>query len=58
MIRFRDFVREDSDPVAQIRKIRDEMRMIRMKRELEKYKESLETMKNEKKKSGISTEYR
>ena len=58
MIRFRDFVREDSDPVAQIRKIRDEMHMIRMKRELEKYKESLKTMKNEKKKSGISTEYR
>lgn len=58
MIRFRDFVREDSDPVAQIRKIRDEMSMILMKRELEKYKESLETMKKEKKKSGISTEYR
>ena len=58
MIRFRDFVREDSDPVAQIRKIRDEMSMIRMKRELEKYKESLETMKKEKKESGISTEYR
>ena len=58
MIRFKDFVREDSDPVAQIRKIRDEMHMIRMKREPEKYKESLETMKNEKKKSGISTEYR
>lgn len=58
MIRFRDFVREDSDPVAQIRNIRDEMSMIRMKRELEKYKESLETMKKEKKKSGTSTEYR
>ena len=39
-------------------KIRDEMSMILMKRELEKYKESLETMKKEKKKSGISTEYR
>ena len=25
MIRFKDFVREDSDPVAQIRKIRDEI---------------------------------
>ena len=58
MIRFRDFVREDSDPVAQIRKIRDEMRMIRMQRELENQRDALETMKKEKKKSGISTEYR
>jgi hypothetical protein len=58
MIRFKDFVREDSDPVAQIRKIRDEMRMIRMQRELEKEKEALENMKKEKQKSGISTEYR
>ena len=58
MIRFKDFVREDADPVAQIRKIRDEMRMIRMQRELEKEKKSLESMKKEKQKSGISTEYR
>jgi chromosome condensin MukBEF MukE localization factor len=58
MIRFKDFVREDADPVAQIRKIRDEMHMIRMKRELEKQKEALESMKKEKQKSGISTEYR
>jgi len=58
MIRFKDFVREDADSVAQIRKIRDEMRMIRMQRELEKQKEALENMKKEKKESGISTEYR
>ena len=58
MIRFKDFVREDSDPVAQIRKIRDEMRMIRMKRELEKQKEALENMKKEKRRKGISNEYR
>ena len=58
MIRFKDFVREDSDPVAQIRKIRDEMRMIRMQRELEKEKEALENMKKEKRRKGISTEYR
>ena len=58
MIRFKDFVREDADPVAQIRKIRDEMRMIRMQRELENQRDALETMKKEKKKSGISTEYR
>ena len=58
MIRFKDFIQEDADLVAQIRKIRDEMRMIRMKRELEKEKEALENMKKEKQKSGISTEYR
>ncbi len=34
------------------------MHMIRMKRELEKQKEALESMKKEKQKSGISTEYR
>lgn len=58
MIKFKDFIKEDTDLIAKIRKIRDEMRMIRIKRELEKYKESLENMKKEKKKSGISTEYR
>ncbi len=58
MLGFKDFIREEADPVAQIRKIRDEMRMIRMQRELEKQKESLETMKKEKKRKGISTEYR
>ena len=56
---FKEFVTEDSDAViSQIRKIRDEMRMIRMKRELEKQKEALENMKKDKQKSGISTEYR
>ena len=48
---FKEFVTEDSDAViSQIRKIRDEMRMIRMKRELEKQKEkdTLKSMKGEK----------
>ena len=58
MIRFKDFIQEDADLVAQIRKIRDEMTAIRLKRELENYRDALETMKKEKKKSGISTEYR
>ena len=58
MIRFRDFIQEDADLVAQIRKIRDEMTALRLKRELENQRDALETMKKEKKKSGISTEYR
>lgn len=58
MIRFRDFIKEDTDLIAQIRKIRDEMTAIRLQRELEKQKEALESMKKEKQKSGISTEYR
>jgi hypothetical protein len=58
MIRFKDFIQEDADLVAQIRKIRDEMTAIRLKRELENQRDALETMKKEKKKSGISTEYR
>ena len=58
MIRFKDFVREDSDPVAQIRKIRGEMTAIRLQRELEKEKDALQTMRKERKKSGISNEYR
>ena len=58
MIRFKDFIQEDADLVAQIRKIRDEMTAIRLKRELENQRDALETMKKEKQKSGISTEYR
>ena len=58
MIRFKDFIQEDADLVAQIRKIRDEMTAIRLRRELENQRDALETMKKEKKKSGISTEYR
>ena len=58
MIRFKDFIKEDTDLIAQIRKIRDEMTAIRLKRELEKQKDALQTMRKERKKSGISTEYR
>ena len=56
MIRFKDFLKEDTDLIAQIRKIRDEMTAIRLKRELEKQKDALQTMRKERKKSGISTE--
>ena len=58
MIKFKDFIKEDTDLIAQIKRIRDEMTAIRLSRELEKQRDALETMKKEKKKSGISTEYR
>ena len=58
MLRFKDFVREGSDVIDQLRKIRDEMKVIRLKRELEKQRDALETMKKEKKRGGISTGYR
>ena len=58
MIRYRDFIKEDTDLIAQIRKIRGEMTAIRLQRELEKQKDALQTMRKERKKRGISTEYR
>ena len=54
-MRFREFVSEDSDAVvAQMRKVRDQMRVIRLKRQLAKEKESLQTMKREKRGTGIN----
>jgi hypothetical protein len=51
---FREFVSEDSDAViAQMRKIRNQMSVIRMKRALAREKESLDTMKREKRGAGI-----
>lgn len=54
-MRFREFVEEDSDAViAQMRKIRNQMSVIRLKRQLAKEKESLQTMKREKRGAGIN----
>ena len=54
-MRFRDFVIEDSDAViAQMRKIRNQMSVLRMKRALAREKESLDTMKREKRGTGIN----
>ena len=51
---FSEFVSEDSDAViAQMKKIRDQIRVIRMRRQLVKEKESLQTMKREKRGAGI-----
>jgi len=58
MLRFKDFVREGTDVVGQLRQVRDEMKVIRLKRELEKQRDALESMKKERKRGGISTEYR
>ena len=51
---FKEFVTEDSDAViSQIRKIRDQMRVIRMKRLLAKEKDTLKSMKCEKAGHGL-----
>ena len=50
---FKKFVKEDSTAViAQMRKIRDQMRVIKLKRQLEKEKDSLSAMKREKNGKG------
>ena len=52
---FKEFVTEDSDVViSQIRKIRDQMRVIRMKRLLAKEKDTLKSMQGEKAGTGIN----
>ena len=55
MIGFKEFVAEDSDAViSQIQKIRDQMRVIRMKRLLAKEKDTLKSMVGEKADNGIN----
>jgi hypothetical protein len=42
---FKEFVTEDSDAViSQIRQIRDQMRVIKLKRDLEREKDELQTL--------------
>jgi len=51
---FKKFISEDSASViAQMGKIRDQVRVIKLKRELEKEKESLTAMKRESHGKGI-----
>jgi hypothetical protein len=51
---FREFVKEDSDAViSQIRKIRDQMRVIKLKRDLEREKDELQTLKQQKRGEGV-----
>ena len=52
---FKEFVTEDSEAViSQMRQIRDQMRVIRMKRLLAKEIDSLKTMEGEKAGAGIN----
>jgi hypothetical protein len=52
---FKEFVTEDSDAViSQIRQIRDQMRVIKMKRLLAIEKESLKTLGDERAGTGIN----
>ena len=54
MMRFRAFIEEDSAAViAQIRDIRDQMRVIKLKRDLEKEKDELQTLKQQKRGEGL-----
>jgi hypothetical protein len=51
---FKEFVTEDSDAViSQIRQIRDQMRVIKLKRDLEKEKDELQTLKQQKRGEGV-----
>lgn len=51
---FKEFVTEYSDAVvSQIRKIRDQKQVIRMKRLLEKEKDTLKSVKGEKADTGV-----
>jgi len=52
---FKEFVTEDSDAViSQIRQIRDQMRVIKLKRDLEREKDELQTLKQQKRSEGVS----
>jgi hypothetical protein len=54
LMRFRAFIEEDSAAViAQIRDIRDQMRVIKLKRDLEKEKDELQTLKQQKRGEGV-----
>ena len=49
MMGFKEFVTEDSDAViSQIRQIRDQMRVIKLKRDLEREKDELQTLMQQK----------
>jgi hypothetical protein len=57
MLRFKDFIKEGSDVIDQLRKVRDDMKILRLRRELEKQKHALESMKKENKRT-FNTKYR
>ena len=55
MMGFKEFVTEDSDAViSQIRQIRDQMRVIKLKRDLEREKDELQTLQQQKRGEGVN----
>ena len=55
MMGFKEFVADDTDAViSQIRQIRDQMRVIKLKRDLEKEKDELQTLKQQKRGEGVT----
>ena len=51
---FKEFVVEDSDAViSQIRQIRDQMRVTKLKRDLEREKDELQTLKQQRSGEGV-----
>ena len=53
-MRFKAFIKEDSaEDIAQIRDIRDQMRVIKIKRDLEKEKYELQKLKRQKRGEGM-----
>ena len=53
-MKFRAFIGEDSSAViAQMRKVRDQMRVTKLKRDLEKEKDELQTLKQQKRGEGV-----
>ena len=54
MMGFKGFIEEDSSAViAQMRRVRDQMRVIKLKRDLEKEKDVLQTLKQQKRGEGV-----
>ena len=53
-MKFRAFIGEDSSAViAQMRKVRDQKRVTKLKRDLEKEKDELQTLKQQKRGEGV-----
>jgi hypothetical protein len=53
-MRFKAFIEEDSSAViVQVRNTRDQMRVIKLKRDLEREKDELQTLKQQKRGEGV-----
>ena len=53
-MRFKAFIKEDSSAViVQVRNTRDQMRVIKLKRDLEREKDELQTLKQQRSGEGV-----